>query len=225
MLGAFLLSPPATAVGSGNDLALAGRSPRRRATSSLCTNHPRSPVRRLFSPRPRPPAPPPGSFLAGPSRDPLGGLRDAARRHPLACWSAVAVALFATGALEPSSGQSVPSGSPITATTTAPAAPGLAARLGGDESAVAIATDARMPPLVAGQRVDLYAPAAGLTPSLVPAGETDETGETDARRLTTGASVLEADERRIVVAVHRDDVPAVSAALLDGHVLVALTAG
>ena len=179
-------------------------------------------MRRFASSRPRPPAPPPGSFLAGPSRRPLGGLRDAARRHPLACWSAVAVALFATGALEPSSGGSVPTGSPITATTTAPAAPGLAARLGGDESAVAIVADARMPPLVAGQRVDLYAPAAGLTPSLVPA---DETGETDARRLTTGANVLEADERRIVVAVHRDDVAAVSAALLDGHVLVALTAG
>lgn len=183
--------------------------------------------------RPRPPTagvptpPTPRTLFAGPAArrrgtGPLGWTKVLARRHPLLVWSlpaALALGLGILGVGEPV--DPVTRGQP-TGTVVPDTALGLAARVPAGWSAVAVPADARTPPLLSGQRVDLYAPPATAVPALVP---TREPADGQARALGTGALVLDADGRHVIVAVRNADVASVSAALLDGPVLIALTPG
>jgi Flp pilus assembly protein CpaB len=94
---------------------------------------------------------------------------------------------------------------------------GVAARTPAGRRALAVPLDERAPPLVPGQRVDLYTGAPGGDVASASGGDT--TG----RRIAADAVVVDVDERRATVAVSNEDAAAVAAALIERTIIVAVS--
>jgi len=92
---------------------------------------------------------------------------------------------------------------------------GVAARTPTGRRAMAIPLDDRAPPLVAGQRVDLYAGDAA------PSGPGPD-GLATGRLIARDAVVVDVDDRHVTVAVGNADVSAVAAALIESTVIIAV---
>ncbi len=120
-------------------------------------------------------------------------------------------------------------GEPILTSRLAPdGLTGTAAATPPDARAFSMPIDARTPPVVIGQHVELFArPTAtdswsGASGSF-PAGTVPPARPDVARTVAADAVVVQIDDRQLTVAVPETDAPAVAAALLDGALVVAVT--
>jgi len=102
---------------------------------------------------------------------------------------------------------------------------GLAALVPPQRVALAVPSDARTPPVEVGQSVDLYAtPDDRGDRSAATAGVGAGVGAPTTRRLARRAPIVHVGERQLTVAVSDAEADAVAAALIEGTVIVALTA-